>query len=101
MRAADLHREWPLAANVLTTGLFLAFGTQGAGEPGLSGVTVGNYRVVGAATNLLSTDVTDASGFYEFAGLASATNGTNYFIKVFYVIRFFIPLQSYFRPVNH
>ena len=57
-------------------------GAQGPGEPGFSGVTVGNYRVAGGSTNLLATDVTDASGFYEFAGLAAATNGTNYFIQV-------------------
>ncbi|MEY3480609.1 MAG: hypothetical protein RIQ71_1384 [Verrucomicrobiota bacterium] len=57
-------------------------GTQGSGEPGLSGITVGNYRVAGGSTNLLATDVTDAVGFYEFTGLAAATNGTNYFVQV-------------------
>jgi large repetitive protein len=57
-------------------------GTQGPGEPGLAGITVANYRASGGATNLLATDVTDSLGFYEFAGLAAATNGTNYFVQV-------------------
>jgi len=57
-------------------------GTQGPGEPGLAGITVANYRAAAGATNLLATDVTDSGGFYEFSGLAAATNGTNYFVQV-------------------
>ncbi|MBJ7259395.1 MAG: carboxypeptidase regulatory-like domain-containing protein, partial [Chthoniobacterales bacterium] len=57
-------------------------GTQGPGEPGLVGITVANYRAAAGATNLLATDVTDSVGFYEFSGLAAATNGTNYFVQV-------------------
>ena len=49
MRAADLHREWPLAANVLTTGLFLAFGGTWLGDlshPAWFGLMLGWLFVV-------------------------------------------------------
>lgn len=59
-------------------------GVQNGGETGLSGVTV---RLYGAATNLLASTVTDATGYYLFNGwptgtyLIGFTTPTNYFLS--------------------
>ena len=63
-----------------------ADGVQDAGEPGLSGVTVGLYTSGGT---LVSSMITDALGQYGFIGL---TSGSSYYVQ------FTLPSNYIFSP---
>jgi uncharacterized repeat protein (TIGR01451 family) len=64
-------------------------GSQGAGEPGLAGVTVNLYFDAngdgtidyGAGDQLLETAVTDSTGNYSFIGLADTTGAQRYVVE--------------------
>ncbi|MBP0492577.1 SdrD B-like domain-containing protein [Pararoseomonas indoligenes] len=62
-----------------------ADGTQGTADSGVSGVTV---RLYNSAGTLVSTDVTDANGRYDFANVAAGT----------YSVRVAAPSGSSFSP---
>lgn len=61
-------------------------GSQNSGEEGISGVQVQLYRdlngngIIDSEDTLLSTQVTDAAGFYQFTNLAG--NGNQYLVRV-------------------
>jgi uncharacterized repeat protein (TIGR01451 family) len=59
-------------------------GSRQASEPGLSGVTVNLYSDAdgnGTGDELLGTTVTDATGFYQFTGLANTSGASRYIVQ--------------------